>query len=224
MKVNIVTKESNPVLHGLLMPKYMRNPNERVSRWLLPVFESCWPNGLDIVDSIKCHRVNGRFNVGKLAYENETRRGVRYRIETEGLTRTFPTDKFVAAFGKELDKEIPAELQRLTFDDIGDDGGFPVYGTVDKSPESNGVSALVSFAIPVFRKDMEAFKQTVLKFVDGSRAYGYDLSSIDELGHSKRDDVAVLLVQFEARFSKDKEAKTVHLGQPQPLRNDEDGV
>ena len=194
-------------LRGLLRPKFMRTESERVTKWLNPAFESHWPDRLDKVDSVRCFRLDSPFNLHQLVYENETRNGIRYRVETEGLTRTYPTEKFLNDIEKMLDANVPDELKELTFQDIGDSDPSLILGTMDRTPAAAGVSALLSFAVPVYRKDMAEFKDRLIEFTRRSYVHGYDLSSIEEMNHSDREDVAVLVVQFEARYSRDNKPK-----------------
>lgn len=188
----------------------MRSENTKVTNWLVPAFDRYWPDNLPSVDGIRrgCFRISSPFNLRRLVQENEVKRNVKYKVE-EGLVRSFPTDKFLDVVGRWLEKNLPSDMQNLTFKDIGEeeegeDFNSTIFGTMDRTPEKDGVSAMLSILIPVRSEDMVEFRKSLMSFIEGAYVYGYDLTSIERYEHQKREDVVVLSVQFESRFSNDR--------------------
>ena len=62
---------------------------------------------------------------------------------------------------------------------------------------------MLSILIPVRSEDMVEFRKSMMSFIENAYVYGYDLTSIERYEHQKREDVVVLSVQFESRFSND---------------------
>lgn len=188
-----------------LLRRCMRSENAKVTNWLVPAFDRHWPDNLPSVDGRGCFRISSPFNLRRLVQENEVNQNVKYRVE-EGLVRSLPTDKFLDSVGKWLEKNLPTDMQNLTFKDIGeeDSDSSTILGTIDKTPENDGVSAMMSILIPVRKEDMAEFKSRLMSFIEDAYVYGYDLTSIDRYEHKKMEDVVVLSVQFESRFSNDR--------------------
>ena len=187
---------------GLPRVKF-RNSNQKVSRWLLPVFERLWFNNIGKLDTVHAHPINDSFNLFRLVQENEVKHGIQYL--SEGLITTYPTKKFIDAFLSRMEKHVPEELRGLKFSDIDPEGDeTQMFGYTAATREVNGVSSMVSFPIPVRTDELSEFKNVVISKVDTMYVYGYDLSSISELGRSNDGKVVVLVIQFEARHPTDR--------------------
>ena len=91
----------------------MRPPNLPASR-LLP---DNWDGLPRTNNPIECRCVNSPFNLKRLIYEHEERKGMLYLYE--GLITTYPSDKFADAFLKKVGQVVPDELRSITMDDIG---------------------------------------------------------------------------------------------------------
>ena len=208
---------------GKLLQKYMReSESEKVSRLLDGAFSEFWFNNLPKCHGIQLQSVNNPFNLSRLVYENETSKGIRYI--GEGLIVTYPTKKFIDSLLRGMRTELPYEIKKLTFGDINAlDYGFGpdevLFGANYATPETDGVSAMFSIVVPVPKSDMDGFKKYIKQLVDSQYVYGYDLTAISELEQNKMDDVVVLVLQFEARFSKDKFKFTDILYHVSPLKN-----
>ena len=186
----------------MLSGKKFRTDEYSVTRWL-PIDDETWKN-LPVVDSPKCHPCpDSPFNLTKLIHENEVKKGIRFMFE--GLIKTYPTDMFAKAFINELRDAIPEELRELTFGDaecpdMPDDQ--PIFETVDMADDIDGISGMVAFTIPLYKDDLSSFKSKLLNAVRNVYVFGYDLSSIEYLKHSLMNDISILVVQMEARFTK----------------------
>lgn len=189
--------------HEVKLPirRGMRPKDKNVSRLLPRVLDL----SVSSVPSLNCHCVNSPFNLKRLVYESEVLGDNRLYL-FEGLTVTYPTRKFKQRFLDSVGKHVPASLKELTFRDIGIPNveNDKVFGTSDSTDEVDGVSSMVVFTVPVYSKDKNSIRDAIYKVVDDIYVFGYVLTSIDELEHDEREDVSVLLVQFEARFSKDR--------------------
>lgn len=179
-----------------------RTDEHNVTKWL-PIDDETW-NNLPVVESLKCHTVpDSPFNLTRLVHENEVKRGIRFMFE--GLIKTYPTEKFANAFINELRDAIPEELRELTFGDaecpdMPEDQ--PIFETVDMADDIDGISGMVAFTIPLYKDDLSDFKNKLLKAVRNVYVFGYDLSSIEYLKHNLMNDISILVVQMEARFTK----------------------
>ena len=208
---------------GKLLPKYMReSESEKISSLLDGAFSKHWPNNLRPSYGISIQDINNPFNISRLIYENETSKGIRYI--GEGLIVTYPTKKFMDSLLHRLRAELPYELKKLTFGDIDAlDYGFGkdevLFGANYATPEVSGVSAMMSIVVPIYKSDMDGFRKYIKQEVDSQYVYGYDLTAINEIEQHKMDDVVVLVLQFEARFSKDKFKFTDVLYHVSPLKN-----
>lgn len=208
---------------GKLLPKYMReSESEKVSRLLEGAFSEFWFSGLPKWHGIHIQSVNNPFNLSRLVHENETSKGIRYL--SEGLIATYPTKKFMDSLLRGMKSELPYELKKLTFGDIdaldyGFDGDETLFGANYATPETDGVSAMFSIVVPVPKSDMGGFKEYIKKEVDSNYVYGYDLTAISEIEQNRREDVVVMVLQFEARFSKDRFKFTDALYHVSPLKN-----
>ena len=194
-------EQGRSTFRNLLMPRGFRGPDKNATNWI-PTDWSC----LNLVDSLSVHCLNSPFNLTRLLYENETRHGIRYL--NEGVVKTYPTKKFVKAFEKIANELVPDELKSLKTSDIGEGGDENLFMMTYQTPEVDGVSSIVSIAIPIYKRDMDNAKKRLLSFVETTyRTYGYNLSSIDELSQTALDDIAILSIQFEAMHSNENKAK-----------------
>ena len=212
-----------PPKRSKLLPKYMRTTeSEKISRLLDGAFSKYWPNNLRPSYGISTQDIGNPFNVSRLIYETETSKGIRYI--GEGLIATYPTRKFMDSLLHRLRAELPYELKKLTFGDIdAPDYGFDkdeaLFGANYATTEVDGVSAMFSIVVPVYKNDMDGFRKYIKDEVDSQYVYGYDLTAINEINQVKRKDIVVLVFQFEARFSKDKFRLTDVLYHVSPLKN-----
>ena len=84
-------------------------------------------------------------------------------------------------------------MKSLKTSDIGEGGDENLFMMTYQTPEVDGVSSIVSIAIPIYKSDMDNAKKRLLSFVETTyRTYGYNLSSIDELSQTALDDIAIL--------------------------------
>ena len=195
---------------------------EKISRLLDAPFSEHWPDNLPTFHSRCIQDINNPFNLSKLIYEHETSKGIRYI--NEGLIVTYPTKKFMDSILHRMRAELPYELKKLTFGDIdaldyGFDKDDELFGANYATPEVDGVSAMFYIVVPVLKSDMDRFKKYIKQEVDSQYVYGYDLTAINEIEQHKMDDVVVLVLQFEARFSNDKFKFTDVLYHVSPLKN-----
>ena len=194
-------EQEKSTFRNLLMPRGFRGPDKNATNWI----PTDWGR-LNKVDSLSVHCLNSPFNLARLLHENETRHGIRYL--NEGIAKTYPTKKFVKAFEKIANELVPNELKSLKTSDIGEDGDENLFMMTYQTPEVDGVSSIVSIAIPIYKRDMDNAKKRLLSFVETTyRTYGYNLSSIDELSQTTLDDIAILSIQFEARHSNENKVK-----------------
>ena len=178
----------------------MRPPNLPVSR-LLP---DNWDNLPRTNHPLECRCVNSPFNLKRLIYEHEERKGMLYLYE--GLITTYPSDKFADAFLKKVGEVVPDELRSITMDDIGlfEDDDTPVIENIVATPLSNGVASMITFTVPVYREDIAKLGDKVKSIAKDISIYGYYLTDVEEIEHELSDDIAVVKVQFEAKFPNDK--------------------
>ena len=189
----------------LMSGRKFRTHEYRVTRWL-PIDDETW-NNLPLAKDVKCREhSDSPFNLTRLVYENEVKHDIKFLYE--GLVKTYPSDKFCGMFVRHMEKNIvPDELKDLTFGDIGCSDVPPndkILGTVDFSDEVDGVCTMMAFAVPLYKKDIGEFKDDLYKAVRDMYVYGYDLSSVERLEHDSMPEIEVMIVQMEARFSKDK--------------------
>lgn len=94
-------------------------------------------------------------------------------------------------------------MKTLKFSDIqswSKEDDSVIYMCMDKTPEDNGVSAMISFALPIFKKQLAQTIEKIKDISDSTRVFGYSLTSIDKLQNDMRNDIEVLVVQFEAKY------------------------
>lgn len=177
-----------------------RSSSEQASRWL----PAALLENANAVDDIHVHKLEYVNSIKQLTYENEMKKNVFFF--SEGLIQTYPTAKFINVFRKSIDRIVPDELKELTFSDIQSwsDDKTVICKYIDKTSEIHGVSALVSFALPVFKSKLSTYNQKIKDIADSTRVFGYDLSTVDKLQHDIRDDIVVLIVQFEAKYPNSK--------------------
>lgn len=185
----------------LLVPRGFRGFDRNATNWL----PSDW-SSLNRVDSLDVQCLNSPFNLARLLYENETRNGIRYLHE--GVEKTYPTKKFISAFEKVANEVVPDELKSLKTSDVGEAGDERLFMMTYQTPEVDGVSSIVSFAVPVYRKDMDEVRKHLNSFVETTyRIYGYNLTAISELSRSPSEDISVLSIQFEAQHPNESQVK-----------------
>lgn len=174
--------------------RYMfRNENQQVSR-LLPtnLYE------VSYIDSYKCRAINNPFSIAPLVNEHEVKHNIKFL--SEGLIKTYPTNKFITWFKGKIKNDLPKELTKLKFSDIEQTNDNTILiDTIDFTPLINEVSGSISFIIPFYKSDM--FKPFLDNIVNSAYIFGYDLTSVNKYDHNLRYDIDVFIIQFEARFS-----------------------
>lgn len=178
-----------------------RSNAEMPSKWL-PINFSRYIN---VIDSIAVHRIENLNSIENLIFENETKKNIVFF--SEGLIKTYPTGKFIKVFKGLADDIIPNQLKHLKFSDIQswskkDDS--VVYMCMDKTAENNGISAMISFVLPVFKKQLTQTIEKIKDISDSTRIFGYSLTSIDKLQNDMRNDIEALVIQFEAKYPSEK--------------------
>jgi hypothetical protein len=68
------------------------------------------------IDTIKCHAINSKFNVSNLINKHETTHNIKFM--SEGLIKTYPTNKFINWFKGKIKQYLSNELLNLKFSDI----------------------------------------------------------------------------------------------------------
>lgn len=127
---------------------------------------------------------------------------------SEGLIVTFPIDKLKAAFKKFYEKNIDVAFKNLS---IGQ-----VYTLVDSNVSCSKISefsnwskdnpALIAFAIPFYRGNIEKRKQFEKDLVDSLFVCGYNLSYISRIPDEfviqpfKEKKIELWTMTFEAKF------------------------
>lgn len=189
-----------------LLRRGMRPLDMPLSR-LLPGSWSNLPRTKNIYN--KC--VNSPFNLRDLIYEKEERKGVFFLYE--GLIKTFPSEKFIEGFWKKVGDVVPDELKDLTWSDTGlNNKEAPLFGDSVSTNKVDGVPGHIGFFVPVYRDEIDTLRKTVNKVANNMAVHGYCLTDVDEMEHDLKDEIAVVRVQFEAKFPADRFrfAKVLH--------------
>lgn len=140
---------------------------------------------------------------------------------SEGLSKTYPTNKFIKWAYSFLEHNLPKQLLNIKYNAFDEDSllydfsinnNRPLYKQVyyvdrrlnkainyDKNPDnSENVFGHVIFYIPFFK--LANFKDGFLKkLIDDSFIFGYNFSHIEKIKLNV-DDVVCYKVQFEAKF------------------------
>lgn len=196
----MATIRTDPNYRKRLIRVGLRPPNLPASR-LIP---DNWNDLPKTNHQLECRCLNSPFNLKHLIHEHEERKGMLYLHE--GLITTYPADKFADAFLKKVGEVVPYELRSITLDDIGlfEDDDTPVIENVVATPLSNGVASMMTFTIPVYRDDIAKLENKVKSIAKDIHIYGYYLTDVEEIEHELSNDIAVVKVQFEAKFPNDK--------------------
>lgn len=166
---------------------------------LLP---SSW-NDLPGTKNISNRCVNSPFNLRNLIYEKEEKKGVFFLYE--GLIKTFPSKKFIDGFWKKVDGVVPDELKDLTWSDVGmGNKDVPLFGDSVSSDPADEIHGSIGFFVPVYRDEIDTLRKTVNKVANGMAVHGYCLTDVDEMNHDLAEEIAVMRVQFEAKFPADR--------------------
>ena len=169
-----------------------------------------WSN-LPRTKNISNRCVNSPFNLRNLIYEREERKGVFFLYE--GLIKTFPSKKFIEGFWKKVGEVVPDELKDLTWSDTGlDNKDVPLFGDSVSTNKVDGVPGHIGFFVPVYRDEIDTLRKTVDKIANSMAVHGYCLTDVDEMEHALMEEIAVVRVQFEAKFPADRFrfAKVLH--------------
>lgn len=169
---------------------------------------------------------NDMFNLSKMMLESEAKKKLSF--VNEGLSRTYPTSKFIEWYYEYTKANLPSELQHILLKWAVDDTSqyyeydlrdFEIYklafyqwrdsykeNRVDcyaKKPcDKSLISNFVVCFIPAYKTD--DFKNNFLnKLIDESYVYGYNLSDIERI-ETNIEDVVLYKVQFEAKYPVDK--------------------
>ena len=181
-----------------LLRRGMRPSNMPLSR-LLP---ESW-NHLPGTKNISCRCVNSPFNLKNLIYEKEEKKGVFFLYE--GLIKTFPSKKFIDGFWRKVDGVVPDELKELTWEETGIlPRNTPIFGDEDTTNMIDEIHGSIGFFVPVYRDEIDTLRKTVNKVANDMAVHGYCLTDVDEIDHDLAEEIAVVRVQFEAKFPADR--------------------
>ena len=176
----------------------MRPSNMPLSR-LLP---ESW-NHLPGTVNISCRCVNSPFNLKNLIYEKEEKNRIFFLYE--GLIKTFPSKKFIEDFWRKVGEIVPDELKELTWEETGIlPRNTPIFGDEDTTDMTDEIHGSIGFFVPVYRDEIDTLRKTVNKVANGMSVHGYCLTDVDEMDHALMDEIAVVRVQFEAKFPADR--------------------
>lgn len=174
-----------------------RNEQQKVSKYLPENIS----NLAKIIDSFKCYAINSPYQISNFIFEHETKHNIKYL--SEGLIKTYPTQKFIDWFKSELQQNLPIQLKSLKFSDIENtDDSTYLIDVVDKTSEIDGISGQIAFIVPFYKH--QNFKLLLDKLVNRSYIFGYDFTSLEKYDQQLIPDVDVFLIQFEARFANAK--------------------
>ena len=155
------------------------------------------------IDGFYFHKVNSPINLKTLIYEKETKKNIKFT--SEGLITTYPTEKFTLMLKNYFKDKVQDSLKRYTFKDFGiDNSDDIVFGYIDKDAEENNVSPMLSFLVPIYSSELDENEKTLKDIADKAYLYGYYLTSVDYLKHEYMNDIKILILQFEAKFPKNK--------------------
>lgn len=181
-----------------LLRRGMRPSNMPLSR-LLP---ESW-NHLPGTVNISCKCVNSPFNLKNLIYEKEEKNRIFFLYE--GLIKTFPSKRFIDGFWKKVGEIVPDELKELTWDETGIlPRNTPIFGDEDTTNMTDEIHGSIGFFVPVYRDEIDTLRKTVNKVANNMAVHGYCLTDVDEMEHALKDEIAVVRVQFEAKFPADR--------------------
>ena len=181
-----------------LLRRGMRPLDMPLSR-LLP---ESW-NHLPGTVNISCRCVNSPFNLKDLIYEKETRKGIFFLYE--GLIKTFPSKKFIDGFWRKIGEIVPDELKELTWEETGIlPRNTPIFGDEDTTNMTDEIHGSIGFFVPVYRDEIDILRKTVEKIANDMAVHGYCLTDVDEMEHALVEEIAVVRVQFEAKFPADR--------------------
>ena len=179
----------------------MLSKQRREFKYVAALFPDDVVENASYIDTLKCHCLNSPANLRKFIHSNPLF-SASEKLLDEGLIRTYPTDMFMKEFKKLVNDQIPNELKTLTFDDIGIEeyGNSNAFMFVDKSEEYDEISNQIAIVVPIYSKNAHNFNIWLNKSLEKLYAYGYILTSIEKLEHSKLPDIDVLVIQFEAKY------------------------
>lgn len=176
-----------------------RDENHLLSR----LFENNILNYATEIDRFIFHKVNSPINLKTLIYEKETKKNIKFT--SEGLITTYPTEKFTLMLKNYFKDKVQDSLKRYTFKDFCiDNSDDIVFGYIDKDTEENNVSPMLSFLVPIYSSELDENEKRLKDIADKSYLYGYYLTSVDYLKHEYMNDIKILILQFEAKFPKNK--------------------
>lgn len=155
------------------------------------------------IDRCNFYKVNSPINLKNLIYENETKKNIKFT--SEGLITTYPTEKFTLMLKNYFKDKIQDSFKHYTFKDFGiDNSDDIVFGYVEKDIEENNISPMLSFLVPIYASELDKNEKILKDIADKSYLYGYYLTSVDYLKHEYMNDIKILILQFEAKFQKNK--------------------
>ena len=108
---------------------------------------------------------------------------------------------------------VPDELKDLTWSDTGlSNKDVPLFGDSVSSNPIDEIHGSIGFFVPVYRDKIDTLRKTVNKVANDMSVHGYCLTDVDEMDHALMEEIAVVRVQFEAKFPADRFrfAKVLH--------------
>ncbi len=179
--------------------KKFRDENHLLSR----LFENNILKYATEIDAFNFYKVNNPINLKTLIYEKETKKNIKFT--SEGLITTYPTENFTLMLKNYFKDKIKDSLKRYTFKDFGiDNSDDIVFGYIDKESEEDNISPMLSFLVPIYSSELDKNEEILKDIADKSYLFGYYLTSIDYLKHKYMNDIKILILQFEAKFPKNK--------------------
>jgi hypothetical protein len=152
-----------------------------------------------------------------IMFKDEAKQKITYI--SEGLSKTYPTSKFIEWYYKYASEKLPHSLQNITYsifdnksryfdkDVLKDTPIFKIAYYIGRNNcqyylsnpcDNSTVYNTVVLLIPAY-KDMD-FRQDFLNMlIDNSFIYGYNLSHIEK-NKTLNENIVVYKVQFEAKF------------------------
>lgn len=177
------------------------NKQRQEFKYLATLFPDNIVENAPYVDALNCYCLNSPANLVDFLHSNNLFSTIAKQLE-EGLTKTYPTDMFIEKFKKLVDSQVPNELKALTFDNNGleEYGSSKVFMFTDKSEEHSKTSSQVAIVVPIYSKDAHDFNVWLNRNLEKLYVYGYMLTSIEKLEHTRSSDIDLLIIQFEAKY------------------------
>lgn len=122
----------------------------------------------------------------------------------ESAMKTYPTSEFVKFVGGWIDMNLPDELKKLTYKDVGISSDTRLVDNIYVSNEDSEISPFVQVLIPYYEYQTTGFEYLIRDFLNISYRYGYLYHSMDVVDVRKQPfsgkNIVVYEVTFEARY------------------------